>query len=107
MQNITDAVPHNILISKPERHGSDGQNTQWIRNWLDSCIPSFGVSGLMSRRKLVISSFTLGSVLRLVLFNIFVGSVDCGTEYTLSKFVDDTKLCGAVDILEGRDIDGP
>jgi len=44
-----------------------------------------------------------GSVLGLALFNIFVGNMDSGIECTLSKFTNDTKLCGGVDMLEGRD----
>ena len=39
-----------------------------------------------------------GSVLELMLFNIFVANKDSGIE-----FADDTKLSGVVDTLEGRD----
>ena len=45
-----------------------------------------------------------GLVLGLVLFSIFVGDMNSGTEYTLSKFANNIKLCGVVDTLEGRDV---
>jgi len=49
------------------------------------------------------SGIPQGSVLGLVVFNIFVGDMDNGIESTISKFANDTKLCGATVMLEGRD----
>jgi len=43
------------------------------------------------------------SVLELVLFNIFPGNVYSGIKCTFKKFLDDPKVNGAVDTLEGRD----
>ncbi|PKU34758.1 rna-directed dna polymerase from mobile element jockey-like [Limosa lapponica baueri] len=71
----SDTIPHDTLVSKLERHEFDGWTTWW------------------------------GSVLGPILFNIFVGDMDVEIECSLSKFANNTKLCGVVNTLEGKDLD--
>ncbi|CAM4669521.1 unnamed protein product [Lepidochelys kempii] len=77
---------------------------RWIRNWLTGRLQRVLLKGELSGWREVTSGVPQGSVLGLILFNLFITDVGTKSGNMLIKFADDTKLGGIANLEKDRDI---
>ncbi|KAF7239051.1 RNA-directed DNA polymerase from mobile element jockey [Varanus komodoensis] len=94
-----DKVPHDILVEKLGSSGIHRSTVQWIRAWLADPKPRITISGESLGWQPVTNGVLQGSVLGLILFNLFINDMEEGVNILLIKFAGDTKT-GAVATTE-------
>jgi len=97
-----DAIPHSNIPSELFICEMSRYMIGCVRNWLNVGAPGGIVNGATSGWQPATSSVPQGSILGLVLFDIFNNDLEGGVECTLCKFTDNVKLGGAGDSHEGQ-----
>ena len=87
-----DKVPHKRLILKMHSHGIQDKILDWISEWLKGRKQKVGIRGVLSYWVEVLSGVPQGSVLRPLLFLIYINDLEFGIDYWILKFADDTQI---------------
>ena len=91
IQKAFDKVPHQRLIIKLKSHGIGNSIINWIEQWLTGRRQRV-VDGVVSSWKSVLSGVPQGSVLRPILFLVYLNDLEEGVTRKILKFADGTKL---------------
>ena len=70
-----DSVPHRRMLHKLQAYGIKGNVLRWIDHFLQGRVQRVSVNGVLSMIAAVISGIPQGSVLRPILFIIFVNDM--------------------------------
>jgi len=94
-------VSHNVITDKLTKYRLDKWTITWIENGLNYWAQKVVISRMKSRWRQVTSCVPQGSVAGPILFSISINDLDDGSECTLRKFTNDTKLGGVADTPDG------
>ena len=87
-----DTVPHARLLVKLESYGIKGKLLQWIKAFLYNRKQRVVVNYSQSGWSDVCSGTPQGSVLRPILFLVYINDIEDSVRSTIRLFADDTKL---------------
>lgn len=73
---VFDTVPHDVFIRKMEKCRLDEITVSWYNNWLNKCNQRAITNKLMSEYQGATCGVSQGSVLHLVLINMFTNDLD-------------------------------
>ncbi len=91
-QKALDKVPHQRLLTKTKAHGVTGNIHKWIEDWLSEQKQRVVINLMSSGLRDVRSGVPQTSVLGLVLFLVYVNTLDDGFTCKVSKLPDNTKI---------------
>ncbi len=80
---------------KVKQLGIHGNVQNWIKNWLSNT-NSAVINGTASDWTPFTSAVSQGSVLKSVMFIIYINDIDVGLNNFISKFADDTKIGNSI-----------
>jgi hypothetical protein len=75
LSNAFDLIPYSLLLLKLRAFGLSGGSVNWFRSYLSNRKSQVRVSGILSSPTEIISGVLLGSVLRPLLFSVFINDL--------------------------------
>ena len=92
MLKAFDCLSHDLLIAKLEAYGLDRGALKLLLPYLNNRKQSVKVKGVRGILQLIKNGVPQGSILRLILFNIFINDLYCVLQSDLHNFADDNTI---------------
>ena len=91
-----DKVPHKRLLHQLRSYGIRNELILWIKNWLTGRKQKAGIGEHISEWKNVTSGVPQGSVLRPLLFVLYINDLPENTHHTDKLYADDSIIIGII-----------
>ena len=93
LQKAFDTVDHQILLAKLNHHGICGVSDDWFKSYLSNQNQYLSINGYESGLATVNCSIPQGSVLRPLVFLLYINDLNQAIKFCkVNQFADDTNL---------------